>query len=321
MLQSPFLALVSLLAFVFGASVPSTKVPITSSGIPRYYLVTVPPNFDPRTPTPVIFSFHGNNHDAEDQYELSLLSDPYFNDYAIAVYPNGLEVVPAPPHRYPCWLTTPPESWQGHPDSTANDLQFTLDVISHLKSTYSIDENRLYASGKSVGGGFVGVLACDKTLSNKFAAFAPVAGAFYIKNDTKCAPATIQVPCNPGRAKVPIIEFHGGRDGTIKYQGAPRNGQCVPSILSWVEQWAARDGLEEPQRVESAVSRNTKLYQYQTADGGDLGLASHVFNAVIDHSWPSTLSNADNVQHGDGPASFNASTMIVDFFKRYARDL
>ncbi|PBP27799.1 Poly(3-hydroxybutyrate) depolymerase [Diplocarpon rosae] len=300
MLQSTLIPLVSLLSIVTGASVPSTKVPITSSGVPRYYLVTVPPNFNPQNPSPVIFSFHGNNHDAEDQYELTQLSDPYFNDYAIAVYPNGLG-----------------ESWQGHPDSTANDLQFTLDIIADLKSNYTIDETRLYASGKSVGGGFVGVLACNETLSNKFAAFAPVSGAFYIKNDTTCAPATIKVPCNPGRAKIPMIEFHGGEDGTIKYQGAPRNEECVPSILSWVEQWAARDGLEEPQRVESAVSSNTTLYQYQTTDGEDLGLVSHVFDAVIDHSWPSTLNNSDNLQHGDGPASFNASTIIVDFFKRY----
>ncbi|KAI9047146.1 hypothetical protein LZ554_008600 [Drepanopeziza brunnea f. sp. 'monogermtubi'] len=310
MLRNTLIFLFPLLSLIYAANVEYTKVSLTSSGDPRYYLVTAPPEFDPKTPTPVIFSFHGNNKSAKDQYELTLLSDPYFNDYAIAVYPNGLE-----------------KSWQGHPDATSNDLQFTLDILASLKSRYTLDDARIYASGKSLGGGFVGVLACDATLSNKFAAFAPVAGAFYVKNDTKCAPRTIEIPCHPGRAKIPVMEIHGGADGTIKYSGAGRGGECVPWIPHWVRQWAKRDGLAYPGNVSSAVSDDTTLYQFETeeeeddADGRDLGLVSHVFDENLDHSWPSTLANADNIAHGDGPASFNASTMIVDFFKRYTLEL
>ncbi|KAJ5050753.1 uncharacterized protein L3040_002624 [Drepanopeziza brunnea f. sp. 'multigermtubi'] len=310
MLWNTLIFLFPLLSLVYAANVDYTKVSLTSSGDARYYLVTTPPKFDPKTPTPVIFSFHGKNKSAKDQYELTLLSDPYFNDYAIAVYPNGLE-----------------KSWQGHPDATSNDLQFTLDILASLQSRYTLDDSRIYASGKSLGGGFVGVLACDATLSNKFAAFAPVAGAFYIKNDTKCAPRTIEIPCHPGRAKIPMMEIHGGADGTIKYSGAGRGGECVPWIPHWVRQWAKRNGLAYPGNVSSAVSDDTTLYQFETEedddddDGRDLGLVSHVFDENLDHSWPSTLANADNIAHGDGPASFNASTMIVDFFKKYTLEL
>jgi poly(3-hydroxybutyrate) depolymerase len=81
---------------------------------------------------------------------------------------------------------------------------------------YCIDNSRIYAAGKSNGGGFVGgVLACDTKLSTKIAAFAPVAGAFYIPN-------FIEKGCNPGRPDIPILEFHGGNDGVIPYSGGPR---------------------------------------------------------------------------------------------------
>lgn len=299
MFRQALFSLLPFLSLVAAANVAYTKVSIKSSNVPRYYLVTVPPGFNANTPTPVIFSFHGKTKTAEDQYELTLLSDPFFNDYAIAVYPNGLNVrssPPPPPRKKPTWrermLISFKHSWQGHPEATSNDKQFTLDILTSLKSRYTLDNSRIYASGKSLGGGFVGTLACDKTLSNKFAAFAPVAGAFYIKNDTACAPRTIHIPCDPGRVNIPIIEFHGEADDTIDYSGAVRSGQCVPWIPHWVRQWANRDGLEFPGNVSSAVTDDTTLYQFEDAQGGQLGLVSHVYDVNLGHSWPSTVSHA-----------------------------
>lgn len=51
-------------------------------------------------------------------------------------------------------------------------------MIDHLEGKFCIDKNRVYASGKSNGGGFSArVLACDSRASKKIAAFAGVAGA------------------------------------------------------------------------------------------------------------------------------------------------
>ena len=54
-------------------------------------------------------------------------------------------------------------------------LGFTTDMLAFFNKNFCIDTSRVYATGKSNGGGFVGnVLACDPTLSKVFAAFAPV---------------------------------------------------------------------------------------------------------------------------------------------------
>lgn len=81
-----------LVATTSASLVHYTNVSITSLGIDRYYLLTLPPGLDVITPTPVIFSFHGGNRTAEDQYRLSRMSDTSFNDFAIAAYPNGINV-------------------------------------------------------------------------------------------------------------------------------------------------------------------------------------------------------------------------------------
>jgi len=118
-------------------------------------------------------------------------------------------------------------------------------------------------------------------MSTQIAAFAPVSGAFYVKNDTKCQPESIDIPCNAAR-QVPIIEFHGGDDHTIDYEGKGRRRQCLPSIPHWVEEWVLRDELEGVEESKIGTG-NATLYKY----GG--GIVSHVFDRGIGHDWPSTV--------------------------------
>lgn len=154
-------------------------------------------------------------------------------------------------------------------------------MIKDLSTKYSVDKSRIWATGKSQGGGFCGTLACDHDMSSRIAAFAPVSGAFYVKNDTKCYPETIHIPCDASR-QVPIIEIHGGKDTTIDYDGKGRKRQCLPSILHWVAEWVSRDHLEG---VNTSSVGDATLYAY----GG--GIVSHVFDPAIEHDWPSTVSN------------------------------
>jgi poly(3-hydroxybutyrate) depolymerase len=67
---------------------------IKSSGVLRTYNISIPPNYDGVTPTPLIFSFHGGTSNPTEQEILSQMSNPEFNDFAIAVYPAGINVRP-----------------------------------------------------------------------------------------------------------------------------------------------------------------------------------------------------------------------------------
>ncbi|CAJ2512463.1 Uu.00g054780.m01.CDS01 [Anthostomella pinea] len=271
----------------------------------REYGVWLPDDYDQTAATPLIVSYHGADGTIDSQAALDKLTHSEFNTDHIVVYLQGKADDPDEPNH---------TTWEGAPGNDEDDVGFTSDVLDAMTAGYCIDTSRIYATGKSQGGGFVGRLACDADMSKRIAAFAPVSGAYYIgsideKSETK--PETVQVPCEAGRADVPIMAFHGGDDTTIAYYGAFRSGSCLPAIPNWIQQWAARDDLDEtPANTSISGSDNGVVMSF-----GD-GLVTLVYDGDdIGHDWPSTTENSDN--GGTGLAAFNASTMIMAFFREH----
>jgi len=189
----------------------------------------------------------------------------------------------------------------------------------HLRHSQRSREPLLYrphkhiCDRKSDGAGFCNVLACDNTLSARIAAFAPVSGAYYI-DTLPCVPSTVNIPCAPSRHDIPILAFHGGNDTTIPYLGEERKNECLPAIPHFIEEWALRDGLGDT-NATTPLASNTVVYSY--GNGLDTGLVELVFDSNIGHDWPSTEPNADNQVAGHHVASFNATPIILEFFKSH----
>jgi len=107
------------------------------------------------------------------------------------------------------------------------DLQFVADVLTDVRSAFCVDDSRVYATGMSNGGGFVGTLACDTVVGGQFAAFAAGSGSFY---------TDVNGPdngCKPARSPLPILEIHGGADKSVNYTGGQGEGGVEPSIPDW----------------------------------------------------------------------------------------
>lgn len=176
-----------------------------------------------------------------------------------------------------------------------------------------IDPLRIYAAGKSNGGGFTGLLACDSVATSRIAAFAAVSGAFYLDNSTGELP-----PCNPTttRSVIPIMELHGAKDDTIFYAGGPneRGNATSANIPAWVDVWATRDGFE-PARNKTEVlceaPRNVTRWSW-----GDDAVV-HFKYANMYHDWPSTFPNGDSktlttCKEAEG------TRVILDFFGKWS---
>ena len=105
---------------------------------------------------PLIFDYHGNGGNGWQQYDNSQYYRFKAAQNYVVVYPQGVN-----------------DSWQSADYATpgVNDLQFTSDLLAHIKENYCVDTNHVYASGKSNGGGFVDFLACSDN-GDDFAAFA-----------------------------------------------------------------------------------------------------------------------------------------------------
>jgi poly(3-hydroxybutyrate) depolymerase len=187
---------------------------VQSSNASRSYGIHLPSNYSSSTQYPVILGFHGSSSIGFFFEEDTRLDDAQYTGNKIMVYPNGLG-----------------GAWAGANYSQATvpeDLQFVWDMLADIRSNFCVDSSRIYATGLSIGGGFVGTLACNDTVGGEFAAFAPASGSFYTDahgpNDDGCTPA---------RDVMPILEFHGGADTDVFYNGGQGEGGYEPPIFDW----------------------------------------------------------------------------------------
>jgi poly(3-hydroxybutyrate) depolymerase len=171
-------------------------------------------------------------------------------------------------------------------------------MISHFSDRYCLDTTRIYAAGKSNGGGLTNMLACDANLSTKIAAFAPVSGAFYIPDSSSkdCDPENITIPCSPGRYPIPMLEFHGSADCTIPYAGGPRRKECLPSIPHWVREWSRRDDFGLTNVTTQLHGGHVQRYEYG-GEQGKLGIVTNYLTDGLNHSWRKWSSSFPVSQH------------------------
>ncbi|KAH8201522.1 hypothetical protein TruAng_004293 [Truncatella angustata] len=288
-----------------------TRHKTTLSPSNRTYTYFLPEKYDQKKANPLIISFHGASRTSDWQANLDLLTDPFFNKDHVVVYPQALQYGDSSQYIY----------WQGAPNATADDVSYVNDVLGDVESELCIDKSRIYATGKSQGGGMVGILACDAELSRRIAAFAPVSGAFYTTGSesdlVSCAdPRTLAITCNPGREDIPVLDFHGGNDTTISIDGGSRNGGCLPDIRHWVDDWVERNNLTVASSETEKLNGSAEIYRY--GKGSEKGLVTFVYDGDhVNHDWPATVNNSDSWTHGSGPATFNASSIIMEYFARY----
>ncbi|KAM0721534.1 hypothetical protein Q7P37_002459 [Cladosporium fusiforme] len=313
----------------------------TSDSATRRYLLHIPENYDVNKPAGLIWSFAGRGKNAEHQEKITKLSDPTYNSDYIVIYPqaetNSTSDTQSKDGKSTKsrrqsddeddydedeedewqWDDDDDEGdrssgrnskgqgqWQGDPTSHVDDVKFTLELLEGIEKSFCIDDEKIYASGLSNGGGFVAnILACDPTASKKFAAFAAASGAYY-QNDVKgtCEADTVALTCNNDGAKVPLVVTHGGHDKVIKYDGGKRRKSCLPSIPHFVTAWAERDGLGST-NVTSKVD-NTDVTHYSFGEGENAGMVQSYYVPNLGHKWP-----MDNKK-----APISATKIFMEFF-------
>lgn len=268
---------------------------ITSSGHTRSYLLSTPEHFDSSHPIPVIFAFHGHGQDAQRMETYSDLDQLP----AVIVYPDGNKD------------TTGKRAWESAPYAQTNthheDSQLVRDILHQLDHTYSVDHSRIYATGKSNGGGFAARLGC--TMPDVFAAVAPVAGAYYPDTHTHCATTTT--------SPVSIMEVHGTDDKTIDYQGGTSHGKHYISGRQLTDEFARRNRCATPppaHLADVATTDGAKRLSWTNCAGSSE--AVHYAVQGGGHNWPGSSHQKSS---GPGPYNtrFSTTTRIWEFFSRH----
>jgi len=174
------------------------KVYKSSQGRTMPYRLYIPDSYDKQKKYPLVLYLHGGGGVGDDNRKQIEAGNAYI---------VGLLVSRSTQAKNPSIIVVPQapdEGWIG-PDLTTPSryLSLVLDLIKELETSYSIDANRRYVLGQSMGG--FGVFAILTMSPHMFAAAVPVCGG---GDESKAA----QI------AHVPIWAFHGELDQSVSVE-------------------------------------------------------------------------------------------------------
>jgi polyhydroxybutyrate depolymerase len=167
-------------------------------------------------------------------------------------------------------------SFPGGQSLPRNDVDFVAAVVKDAESRWPIDKKRLLASGFSVGGSMTWYVAC--ATQGVFAAYAPVAGAFWVPEPERCKSGPVS-----------LRHVHGLTDQTVPMQGrilrggAMRQGDVMKSFNILKSENACSD---TPTRIESKDALTCETWAAaDCASARELVLCLHTGEHIIEASW------------------------------------
>ncbi|MFD6415827.1 alpha/beta hydrolase family esterase [Streptomyces sp. NPDC060194] len=272
--------------------------PVVFGGSTYQVLVRIPDRA-PGARLPMVLDLHGSRSTGPDQLAYSNMAPTADANGFVVVAPTG--VVPSGSGF----------SWNvPHvtPSGTRDDVGFIRQVIDTLTVGACLDPARIYATGYSGGGRMASALGC--MLSDRIAAIAPVAGLRAGRPDPSGASAPDPASCAPSRP-VPVIAFHGQRDGTNPYGGGGDVIAWRYSVPVALQRWAAlndcttgptttRISAHVRKTVFTGCRAGAEAQLYTVSDGG--------------HTWPGTPHDNGN---GLVTREIDANRLMWEFFRRH----
>jgi polyhydroxybutyrate depolymerase len=277
--------------FVFSSSAQQTiNASITHDGIERDYILYVPEIYDGSIAVPLVLNFHGFGSSASQQMFYGDFRNIADTEGFLLVHPEGTTFI-----GNQFWNV----GFSGI-SSTIDDVGFTEALIDKLATLYTIDLDRVYATGMSNGGFMSFLLACQ--LSEKIAAVASVTGSMTQDTFDDC---NAQLP-------TPVLQIHGTEDDVVLYN-ENNLSLPIPDVISY---WVDFNNCETTPTITTLpdvdVSDGSTI-EYSVYEDGDNGITTEHMKVIGGgHTWPGSVLNTAGTNQ-----DIDASMEIWLFFSRY----
>jgi polyhydroxybutyrate depolymerase len=166
-------------------------------------------------------------------------------------------------------------SWDFHPDrpATRDETAFLIAVADDAAKTYNLKRDEMLLAGFSIGGSMTSYVACQAP--DAFAAYAPVAGSFWLPQPTNCA------------GPVRLFHTHGTADETVPLLGREiMPGFVQGNVFKAMETWRLTNGCPSAEADETV---KLGIYEVQhwtnCLPGTDLQFALHEGGHSIPKGW------------------------------------
>lgn len=263
---------------------------ILHDDLEREYILYIPASYSGTSQVPLVLNFHGYGSSASEQM--------IYGDFRAVADTAGFLVVHPQGTVYSGSTHWNVGGWTG--GSTVDDVGFTEALIDSLSADYTIDADRIYATGMS-NGGFMSFLLAGE-LSEKIASIGSVTGSMtpetFINSD----------PQHP----MPIVQIHGTFDFIVPYNGAPWSKSIGDVLAYWTDfnNCVPEPVITQLPDLDPDDGSTVELYEYP---GGDNGVSVvHYKVSQGGHSWPGSSISVPLTNY-----DINASSEIWNFFYKY----
>ena len=284
------LIMVATVSFTLTYAQQTINGSIIHDGIQRDYILYIPAIYDGGTEVPLVFNFHGFGSNANEQMlygDFRAIAD---SEGFLLVHPEGT-FFNGNQHWNVGGFTV---------GSTVDDVGFTEALIEELAGLYTINLDRIYATGMSNGGYMSFLLACQ--LSEKIAAVASVTGSMTPETFDACSP---QHP-------TPILQIHGTNDEIVPYNGASWS-RSIEDVMTY---WVNYNNCDEPPSttvfpdIDPTDGSTVEHIVYQNGDNNVT--TEHMKVLGGRHTWPGSAYNFPGTNQ-----DISASMEIWEFFSRF----
>jgi len=242
------------------------NVTLTFQGYARSYDLHVPPQYDGKTPLPLVIALHPFGGDAPSFANVTGFNKEADAEGFFVAYPQGLN------GSWNAGSCCRPSSQQ-----IFDDADFIKTVLANLKGDLAVNDSRVYVVGESNGGMLAYRLACD--FPEEFAAIAAVS-----------ATSVVTERCN-ATSPVSVMAVQGTADATIPYNNSTRSASDlpVPPAVDAISYWAQRDRTVSVPREQ--VNANLTVATYSGGLNGT-EVVLYTLNGGT-HTWPSEILTTD----------------------------
>ena len=264
---------------------------VIHDGIQRDYILYIPAIYDGSADFPLVLNFHGFGSNANEQMFYGDFRDIADTEGFLLVHPQGTSL-----NGSQYWNVGSP----GSSGSTIDDVGFTEALIDELANLYTINLDRVYATGMSNGGFMSFLLACQ--LSEKIAAIASVTGSMTLDTYDNC---NAQHP-------TPILQIHGTSDNIVPYNGNT-GSLSIDDVISYWVNYNNCDTNPTITTFPDLDPSDGSIVEHIVYTGGDnASTTEHMKVIGGGHTWPGSVFILPGTNQ-----DINASNEIWEFFSRF----
>lgn len=166
-------------------------------------------------------------------------------------------------------------TWDFHPDrpATRDEIAFLTAVAEDAAARHGLDRDRMLLAGFSLGGSMTSYLACAQP--EAFAAYAPVAGSFWLPQPQACA------------GPVRLLHSHGTADRTVPLLGREISPDLRQgNVFAAIETWRSTNGCASTAPDVAEVQGIYKIQRWTECDqDARLDFALHEGGHSIPRGW------------------------------------